>query len=67
MKLEESDAEAGDLVAQIEARHGDDEFRGGVQAISQCIDDFEFDLALELLAKLRVTLGSTAKFVDESL
>jgi len=51
--LEDSDAAAADLMPQIEAQCGDDDCRQQAQAISTHIDDFEFDLALELLHGLR--------------
>ena len=54
--LEDNDADAGDLVAGIEARIEDGDPRSQMQAISNHIDDFEFDEALERLDRLRATL-----------
>jgi len=51
--LEENDAEAGDLVAQIESSVTDDQLGSRIQAISGYIDDFEFDDAQQLLKELR--------------
>ncbi len=56
--LEESDAEAIDLVTQIESQLKDDESRDRMQAIGDHIDDFEFDEALELLSALREVIRS---------
>ena len=58
VKLEEFDAEAGELATQIESQLDDSEFRSGIQAISQCIYDFEFVVASERLNVLREMMHS---------
>jgi CheY-like chemotaxis protein len=51
--LEDSDADAAELLPAIEAQCGDADSRQQIQAISAHIDDFEFDQALALLDGLR--------------
>ena len=58
--LEDSDAEAGELMPRIEAQCGDEDSRRQVQALSVYIDDFEFDEALALLDELRAMVGGQA-------
>ena len=58
--LEDSDAEAIDVVHEIAAGMGQSASRERIKAIGQHIDDFEFDEALELLAALREIMTSSA-------
>jgi CheY-like chemotaxis protein len=64
--LEENDAEAGDLVAEIESQLEDGELRRRMQPIRHLIDDFELDDALDQLGELRAALEGTASDPVES-
>ncbi|MDJ0863723.1 MAG: response regulator [Gammaproteobacteria bacterium] len=52
-KLGNYDAEAGELAAQLHSQLEESELRQGLETIREYIDDFEYDEAVELLAKLR--------------
>ena len=56
--MEESDGEAGDLVAELELQVVNTELAKPVRAIGECVDDFEFEEALERLNALRDTMRS---------
>ena len=56
--LEDSDSEAGDLVAELRSKVANTEFAESMRAIADRIDDFDFDEALELLNPLRVMMRS---------
>jgi len=54
--LEDSDGEAGDLVAELESQVAHTEFAQPMRAIGERVDDFEYDEALEFLNALRDAL-----------
>jgi HPt (histidine-containing phosphotransfer) domain-containing protein len=56
--LEDYDAAAGELVAEIESRAANTELAERVRALGDHIDDFEFDGALERLKDLRELVRS---------
>ncbi len=57
--LEESDGEAGALVAELESQAAQTEFAQPIREMSECIDDFEHDEALERLHTLRETINDS--------
>ncbi len=56
--LEDSDGEAGDLIAELQSQVANTEFAESMRAIADRIDDFDFDEALELLNLLKVAMRS---------
>jgi polar amino acid transport system substrate-binding protein len=59
--LEDSDAEAMDVVEEITSRIEDGSSRACIKEIGRHIDDFEFDEALGLLRDFRAALESPAR------
>jgi hypothetical protein len=57
--LEDSSAEAGDLLPQIESRLEDDEPKRRFQTISDLVEDYEYEEALDLLGQLRNKLDES--------
>jgi hypothetical protein len=55
--LEQSDAEALDVVEEIASHVTETHLRERIKAIGRLIDDFEFDEALESLEELRETFN----------
>jgi hypothetical protein len=55
--LEDSSAEAGDLLAQIDSQLGGDEPKNRFQTISDLVEDYEYEEALDLLGQLRNKLN----------
>jgi uncharacterized protein YqgV (UPF0045/DUF77 family) len=55
--LEQSDAEALDVVEEIASHVTETDLRERIKAIGRLIDDFEFDEALESLEELRETFN----------
>jgi hypothetical protein len=55
--LEDSSAEAGDLLAQIDSQLGGDKPKNRFQTISDLVEDYEYEEALDLLGQLRNKLN----------
>jgi len=56
--LQDYDGEAGDLVAELQSQTVHTALARPMRAIAGCVDNFEFDEALELLSALRAIIST---------